>query len=86
MTGQLLIQSRDGREVIPWDTEANSGGDLDPVYAKTAFAEKMSHGFFAFAETVTEEGTTREQIRSGGFDPETQSKVVMTPAIAGGSR
>jgi hypothetical protein len=86
MTGQLMVQSARERKVVKWDTIQNSGGLLDPCHAVAEFDARMRDGYFAFAETVTEKGTEREQIHRGGFDPETQKQVVMTPAIAGGRR
>lgn len=82
MTGQLVITGR-YPETINWDTEQNGGGPLDPCHAKAKFEEMVStKHMFAFADTVTGE---REQIRHDQFDPQTQTKVTLTPQIAGGA-
>lgn len=84
-TGVLFVQTPTGQDAVEWDTEMNGGGPLDPCHARATFEKLVSRGSFAFAETVTEKGdVTREQIRKGGFDPETQSKVTIVPQIAGG--
>jgi len=83
MTGTLVITGRSPQK-IDWDTEhANGNGPLDPAIANARFEEMVTEKrMFAFADTVSGE---REQIRHGGFDPETQSKVTLTPQIAGGA-
>lgn len=83
MTGQLVILGK-SPQTIDWDTEhANGNGPLDPAVANARFEEIVQgQRMFAFADTVTGE---REQIHGGGFDPQTQTKVTMTPQIAGGA-
>jgi hypothetical protein len=76
--GQLFVQDRSGHTTIEWDTEVTDG-PLRPEVAEAKFAEMMRRGAFAFAETAPGE---REQIKT--FDPQTQTKVSITPQIAGG--
>jgi hypothetical protein len=84
MTGTLVITHGPNKASIAWDTDhANGSGPLDPAIAAATFDQNVDR-MFAFAETVA--GEPAEQIKKGEFDPQTQSKVTMTPQIAGGRR
>jgi len=85
MTGTLVITHGPEKGSIEWDTDHSDGkGPLDPANAEAKFNEMVGSGMFAFASTTT--GGPAEQIKEGEFDPQTQTKVTMTPQIAGGSR
>jgi hypothetical protein len=81
MTGTLTLMRAREHTTYEWDTElVTSNGMLSKADIQAKFNEMMQSGGLAYSSTP--EGS--EQIKSSGFDPETQSQVTIIPQIAGG--